>query len=245
MHSLLKTYALAPGGQTTLLSDTVVISRPDSLTFDRAGTLLFTRGSLPQLPNGKNDPNNAAIYVFAVDPSTGALTPRSTYSGFDTTNADPNRVNQPFVRGLGGAQLDYARQRTNTPDSHHGLTFSRKPGVDQLINAYYTDPIDAAAFSQYSIDVAGGAVLRDFTNPNWAGSPVWVISGVYGDAGQSMCPDRSGSIFVLPVLLNNYFIPYYSDDAGGLRPPTAPLGGEMAFATGTAPIHAVFTGTLQ
>ena len=154
-------------------------------------------------------------------------------------------MNQPFVRGLGGAQLDYLHGTTGTPDSHHTLTYSRKPGVDQLINSYDTDPIDAAAFSQYTVDVAGGAVVGDFTNPNWLGSPAWVVGGNYGDAGQTLVPDRSGSIFLLPVLSSNYFVKYYADATGGLRPTTVPLGGEAATATGDGPIHAIFTGTLQ
>jgi hypothetical protein len=245
LHSLLKTYALDASGKLTFVTEVTVVSRPDSLTFDRAGTLLFTRGTLPQLPSGKNDPNNAAIYVFGVDPYTGALALKSSYFGFD--NRDPQTYwagHQPFVRGLGGAQLDYQFNQTNTPDSHHTLSFSKKPGVDQLINAYDTDMIALDAFSQYTIDVPSGTVQGDFVNPDWLASPVYVTSGLLGDAGQSMVFDRSGSIIILPVLNNTYFIAYYTDDVGGLRPATS-FSGELQYPTGATPIHAVFTGTLQ
>jgi DNA-binding beta-propeller fold protein YncE len=229
-HGVVKTYAVdATTGALAFVADAPSAGTPTGMTLDRAGTFLFTRGAAVDAAN------NASLKTFAIDPFTGVLTASSSFEGFDAVT-----TNLPNVRGTDGG--------------HHGLAFSRQPGVDVLYDAYKDEVIWPSSMSAYQIDLAGGGVAATgwdvgrgpvpYDPAVTFGGPIFI--DFWGSAGDSVVLDRSGTALVLtstygigritffPVTtdqsLVGSFIGDYAVDSG---------------APGDSPAHACFTGTFQ
>jgi 6-phosphogluconolactonase (cycloisomerase 2 family) len=189
---------------------------PVGLSFDRAGTRLFTRGT-DATPTW-----NAAIHVFTLDPYTGAVTASSSYAGYGLVARQG--ISLPYVRG--------------TDTGHHGLTFSKRPGIDVLYDAYSGDSLDYTSLSAY--DVSGGAIVGEhfdgFGSPYYEGT--WLVS-----AGDSAFMDRSGSAFILTGSGNwNESTYYHVDASGNLRSNAI---GDIIVRSSSNPVHGLFIGTLN
>jgi hypothetical protein len=160
------------------------------MTFDRAGSRLFTRGTdatpIPG-PNPGGLTDNAAIHVFAVDPFTGALSETSTYRGYGQNAAwvPLGFTNQlPFVPGN---------------DAHlHGLVYSRRSGIDILYNAYQGDQSigSGEGFSLSALDVTGGTIAGDHVMTGQI-SPFQLDIFHFSSQGGGVFTDRSGQAMVL------------------------------------------------
>jgi hypothetical protein len=159
---------------------------PIGLTFDRAGTRLFTRGS------DATPTFNAGLHVFSIDPFTGAVTASSSYAGYGPSTRD--HISLPFVRGA--------------DQGHHGLTFSKR--IDVLYDAYSGDMDDYTSLSSY--DVSGGTITGDHLDG--LGSPYYVGTWLVS-AGDSVFTDRGGSAAILTGSNNWHESNYYKVDATG------------------------------
>ena len=190
-----------------------------ALTLDRAGVTLFSRVEA-------SDPSfNASLAAFAVDPRTGALDRLSTYEGLDTT-IDPNR---PFVRG---------------PAGHHGLAFSRRPGIDRLFDTCAHDENYWLALSEYTVDLDAGTIGGDYVSAAGWSSPftVGTFDIIYGS--DSIVMDRGGSILVLTVPDWGRVYSLYVDADGEVWPASDFLGYWQPQDTGFGPQSGAFVGTM-
>jgi DNA-binding beta-propeller fold protein YncE len=247
-HNAIQVYTLNTStGALTFASTAASSGGPTGMTFDRAGSRLFTRGTdatpLPDPnPNGLTD--NAAIHVFAVDAYTGALSETSTYRGYGPTVWTQYGVGpMPFVRGR---------------DSHvHGLAYSRLPGVDILYNAFSGDSSAGfnQGFSMSALDVSGGAITGDH-NVTGQNSPFQLDIFNFGSLGGSVYTDRSGQALVLagwgdpPSGMNA--AAYYPTDSTGklLSPGGGGFNSEGSLRIGATqtisnPTHGAFIGAQQ
>jgi hypothetical protein len=205
------------------------------MTFDRAATLVVTRGSA-------TDPsNNAALNVFAVNPYTGALTSTTHFEGYGENVL--YGVSLPYVRGTDGG--------------HHGLAFARQPGLDILFDGYSGDADFGTSMTNYVLDVSTGSFPA--TGWEWGlgpavADPTVVIAipfsaSTWGSAGDSIFTDRGGKVVVLTSTLGTGQIAVWPVTADGSL--TYPQSGwDMAYFVvsgemGDGPAHGVFTGTLR
>lgn len=234
-HSKVKAYAIDPTtGALSFSSEVTTDTNPTGLTFDRAASLLFTRGNSAGT-DGSGHPFNAAVDVISLDLQTGILTSKSTFAGYgaqpaySTANGAP--FYGPFVRGTNG---------------RHGLAFSRKPGIDHLFNGYVGDAVFGSYFSEYTVDLPSATVTGDFANPLWGiGSPYFISNwSLFTSGSDSIIGDRSGTIFIVPLPDSGVLISFKSDNNGRITA-MANFSGEITRATGTNPAHGCFTGTLQ
>lgn len=240
-HAKVKSYAIAPAtGALTYASEaSLTTTNPKGLVFDRAATLLFTRGADARTGpdgNGVQKPFNAGIDVIALDPQTGVLTRKSSYAGYEVSPAYSAAVGYPYYMAL-------VRGHST---GRHGLTFSKRPGIDTLFHGYTTEGY-GLVMSQYDVDVAAGALIGDSANPMMGvgASPYFIGSGMILSAGgDSVLMDRSGSILLYPLPDTNQVITY-TVNAQGWPAPMANFVGEITRSTGTLPSHGCFTGTLQ
>jgi hypothetical protein len=251
-HDAVQIYAVdGATGALTYVSSAVSPGGPTALTFDRAGSRLFTRGTDSTTATG-GESYNAALRVFGIDPFSGALTQLSVYRGYGpndvlsqaTGNPDSK---MPFVPG---------------DDPHlHSLAYSRRPGVDVLYDAYGGDvsisPPDKVGFTMSGYSVSGGTIAGDQVN-GFLGSPYLLDMFAFRSVGGSIILDRSGAALVLTS--------WGSVDAGiniAAYYPTDPADGsllaisgvqafyiEYSVAAGAAAYfvnqpHGVFTGALQ
>jgi 6-phosphogluconolactonase (cycloisomerase 2 family) len=216
-NNVVKAYSIDPAsGALTLIGDAPSPGGPIGMTLDRAGARLFTRG---------DDPTpmfDAAIHVFTIDAYTGAATAASSYSGFGF-NAYAT-VSLPFVRGL--------------DIGHHGLAFSKRPGVDVLYNSFSGERASGSSMSGY--DLAGSTITGDHSEP--LGSPYyghdWLAS-----VGDSVFLDRGGNALILTAAYQwNQALYYVVKPDGSLM---SSFFGDIAVYSGTDPVHGLFVGTLQ
>jgi hypothetical protein len=222
-NNVVKAYSIdATSGALTLVGDAPSPGGPIGVTLDRAGARLFTRG---------DDPTpmfDAAIHVFTIDAYTGAASAASSYSGYGF-NAYAT-VSLPFVRG--------------TDAGHHGLAFSKRPGVDILYDVYEGEQASGSSMSGY--DVAGTTITGDHSEP--LGSPYyghdWLAS-----VGDSAFMDRGGSAMMLIAGFQwNQAIYYIVEPNGNLM---SSFLGDIEVSTGLVagassnPVHGLFIGTLQ
>lgn len=241
-HAKVRAYAIAPAtGALTYASEaSLTTTNPKGLVFDRAATLLFTRGADARTGpdgNGVQKPFNAGIDVLALDPQTGVLTRKSSYAGFELNQAYSDAIGSPYYMAL-------VRGRNNV--GRHGLAFSKRPGVDTLFHGYTTETY-GLVMSQYDVDTAGGVLLGDSQNPMMGvgSSPYFIGSGmIMSPGGDSVFLDRSGSIMLFPLPDTNEVITY-TVNAQGWPSAMSNFVGEITRATGTLPSHGCFTGTLQ
>jgi 6-phosphogluconolactonase (cycloisomerase 2 family) len=229
-HGRVRTYAVdAATGALTFVADATSAGAPTGLALDRAGTLLFTRGAAADAAN------NASLKTFSIDPYTGVLTPASSFEGFD-----PVTTNLPYVRG--------------TDTGHHGLAYSRQPGLDILYDAYSDEAVWPSCMSAYQIDLAGRGVAAS----NWDvgrgpvpydpattfGGPIYV--DFWGSSGDSVVLDRSGTALVLTSAFGIGRINFYPVTAdGSLVGSFVGDYGADSGSPGDLPAHAAFTGTFQ
>jgi hypothetical protein len=237
-NDVVKTYSVDPlTGALQFVADASSPGGPTGMTLDRSGTLLFTRGAVTT----GND--NAVIHVFAVDPYTGTLTSKSDYEGFDST------LGLPFVRGY-----EYATPSTDPSIPfnpygiiHHGLAYSRKPGVDVLYDSYHGEAVDGTSLSAYSVNVASALITGDFVNRALPGSPFSVSAWLYNSLADSLAIDRSGT-YLLMGSGSDYgdAVLYVLNARGDLTGPQVVANSdEYEVFPGDNPSHAVFTGILQ
>jgi len=218
------TVTYATGLNGALGTSGITIRNPSSIVFDRAGTMLFTRSTDPQM-----GVNNAAIDSYTVDPFTGALAHKATSQSLADTNT--------------GAYLVDGNQ-----DGWHGLTFSAQPGVDHLYNGYVPFNSFSDMWAAWTVDMTLGSVSY-FTDSN---TGVAGPRGLYGfnfdgrsKIASGMVRDRSGQIFVLTFEGGDNLIVSYGSDATGNLAPMGSNNGEASRSTGDTPVHAVFTGSVQ
>jgi hypothetical protein len=262
-HNAVHMFTLdATSGALTFVSKATSSGGPTGMTFDRAGSRLFTRGTdstpIPD-PNPNGITFNAAIHVFAVDAFTGALTETSIYHGYGPNYWGPPNFPQgipamPFVPGN---------------DAHlHGLAYAGR--LDVLYNAYRDDHSSGGqGFSLSSLDVLGGAI--DLTPPRLTGdhvvtknasgkpSPTQLGEGyAFASVGGSVFRDRSGSALVLTTysgpLYGTSACAYYPVDpaTGELQSPTVGFNTEGVLRPGLTPnvymsnqTHGAFIGAQQ
>jgi 6-phosphogluconolactonase (cycloisomerase 2 family) len=229
-HGVVKSYAVDAGtGALAFVADAPSAGAPTGIALDRAGTLLFTRGT------AVNAANNASLNTFAIDPYTGVLTLASRFEGFDAVT-----TNLPFVRG--------------TDNGHHGLAFSRQPGLDVLYDAYASEVVWPSCMSAYQIDLAGRGVAATgwdvgrgpvpYDPATTFGGPIFV--DFWGSSGDSVVLDRSGTALVLTSSFGIGRINFYPVTADGslLGSFIGDYGADSG-APGDLPAHAAFTGTFQ
>jgi 6-phosphogluconolactonase (cycloisomerase 2 family) len=244
-HAKIKVYAIDPTtGALSFLSEAGTNTNPKGLVFDRAASLVFTRGTDDRTVMAPDQSGNiglrsfnAAINVFSMDFQNDVLIAKSVYAGYGINQNQSDLAGQDIYRAFVPGQNSVGR---------HGLAFSRKPGVDQLFNAYTTMQY-YEVLSQYDVDVTTGTILGDTPSPFLGlGSPYWIGSSmIFSAGGDSILGDRSGTLFLYPLPDSNQLISYRCDVQGRLSALTGGLGGEQAYATGTEPSHGCFRGTLQ
>jgi hypothetical protein len=250
VHSVIKPYAIdattgalsAAGtdgspkyvtGVNNSLNPTTIYN-PTSLVLDRAGTMLFTRSTdFNWSWADAGTSTNAAIDIYLVDPFTGALTHKSTNEGAP----DPT-----YLAYLVCGQVD----------GYHGLAFSALPGVDNLYNAFQSDMTMWSAFwSAWAVDMNSantstyGTITGYFPDANYAPTVRGATSQMIMSAnGSAIVRDRSGVVFAVTCNFEGFMFAYGSD-ASGNQAYMGSTNGEVTRATGTTPVHGVFTGSLQ
>jgi sugar lactone lactonase YvrE len=232
-NDLIRTYGVdLATGALTPKPDVASAGGPVGMTFDRAAIHLVTRGSATD-PTG----NNAALNVFAIDPYTGALSLSSHFEGFDAVD-----YNMPFVRG--------------SDNGHHGLAFSRQPGLDIIYNAYLDEPVWPSSMSAYWLDVATGSMPANHFDWDVGRGPVpydpaisWagpINVDLWGSSGDSVILDRSGRVLILTGANGVGDVMVYPvTPAGSLTPGPFSDYSQTTGSPGDMATHAVFTGTLQ
>ena len=241
-HNKVKAFAINPttGALSYSSEISLTTTNPSGLAFDRASNLIFTRGTDTRTgPDGTGVQYtfNAGIDVLGMDFQTGVLSHKSTYAGYAINTYYSAAVGYdyylPFVPGK------------NTL-GRHGLSFSRKPGIDQLFHGFTTE-IYGLTLSQWDVDTTAGALLGDTVNPTMqtGSSPYFFGSGmVMSGGGDSFIGDRSGSVFIYPLPDVNQMFTYTSNAQGWITP-MSNFSGEIPRSTGSSPSHGCFTGTLQ
>jgi 6-phosphogluconolactonase (cycloisomerase 2 family) len=213
----IRAYAIdASTGALSSIGSAASPGGPVGLTFDRAGTRLFTRG----IDTTSNF--NADLHVFTIDPYTGAVTAASSYTGYGYSARAG--VSLPYVRG--------------TDLGQHGLTFSKHPGLDVLYDAYGGDTVGTTILSGY--DVSGGTIVGD--HDDGLGSPYF--SGTWlASIGGSTFMDRSGSALIVTAATSWHQSEYYKVDASGNLRSNAIS--DILVKSSANPVHGLFTGTLK
>ncbi|HJV89478.1 MAG TPA: immunoglobulin domain-containing protein [Holophagaceae bacterium] len=237
-HAKVIALAIDPAtGALTFASSVSTAPNPSGLTFDRSASQLYTRGT-DAGTDGNGHAFNAAINVIGMDFNTGVLSQKSKYAGYD--------INPYFSAAVG---YDYyvalVRGRNEAP-YRHGLSFSKKPGIDQLFHAYTTETY-GLILSVYDVDVPSGTILGDTADPflETGGSPFFIGNGmIMSPGGENMLDDRSGTVFVYILPDTNQLMVYQSDAQGRIKS-LANFSGEIPFTTGANPSHGCFRGTFQ
>jgi hypothetical protein len=189
-HDAIQVYSVNPTtGALTFVAAAPSAGSPTGLTFDRAASRIFSRGTdATPVPNTTPPATfNAQIHVFAIDAFSGTLTETSTYHGYG-----PNPILEQMQAG---AQMPFVPG----VDSHlHGLAFSKRPGVDALYDAYSQDLSVPGneGFSWSSYDVSATGVSGDRTE-GFMGSPFVIDAFNWQSEGGSIFLDRSGSALVV------------------------------------------------
>jgi DNA-binding beta-propeller fold protein YncE len=242
-HEAIQVYAVdAASGALTFVAAAPSAGGPTGLTFDRAASRIFSRGT------DVTPTFNAQIHVFAVDAFSGALNETSTYHGYGP-NPILNQMNadaqMPFVAGV---------------DSHlHGLAYSKRPGVDALYNAYSQDLSigGGEGFAFSSFDVSPDGITGDRTE-GFLGSPFVIDILSYSSLGGSVFVDRSGSAVVLTEWISstigvNNAVYYPTDPSTGTVMGVSGISAfniEYSLASGAGGFlvnqtHGAFIGQLQ
>ncbi|HJW31960.1 MAG TPA: immunoglobulin domain-containing protein [Holophagaceae bacterium] len=249
-HSLLKSYAVdSATGALTFVSEVTTALGPTGLTFNRAANRLHLRGT------SATTTYFGALNTVDLDPQTGILTPASTYEGFGANAgyswAMGSEVDLAQVEGATDIQQDWDNDGVIdfSAEVHHGLAYSRRPGVDHLVNGWInTDPnLYNTIYSQYAVDPATGLPIGDTFDPATGYiSPRMVNNwGYFGSGADAVVPDRSGLLFAVTLPYGTDRMIIYLSDPNGLLVPMGDMTGETMLHTGMDPVHACFTGTLQ
>jgi hypothetical protein len=252
-HDLIQAFSVdASTGALTLIGTAPSVGGPTGLTFDRAGSRLFSRGvDTTPVPNTTPPATyNAGIHTFAVDAFSGALTATGSYAGYGPPGQFLQTVYQltnpmPFVLG---ADVNL-----------HNMAYSKRPGVDALYNSYAQDTTlgtGNGGFSMSALDVSPFGITGDRVEN--LGSPFNVDAFTRNSEGGSVFADRSGSSVVLTGWISTVLGPntcvYYPTDPGtgnllsinGVEilssVYTLNAANKNYFANQT---HGVFTGQLQ